>query len=121
MDKTELRRARRMRSNRESARRSRKRKQEHLSGLEGDIQALEEKLREVSAALESSREREAALKLECEELRSENAKLRAKSGVELPVEIAGKPPNVPAPEEGAAGAGAGEPDPPDAKKAKTGD
>ncbi len=61
-------------------------------------------------------EREAALKSECEQLRSENATLRAKFGVEL----AGEPPKAPVPE-GAADGGAGEGPPPDAKKAKTGD
>ena len=108
-----------MRSNRESARRSRKRKQEHLSGLEGENQFLEEKIKELSAELECSREREAALKSECEQLRSDNAALRTKFGVEGQV-LAGEPPKVAAPE-GAADGGAGEGAPPDAKKAKTGD
>lgn len=39
MEKAELRRARRMLSNRESARRSRKRKQEHLTALETEVRS----------------------------------------------------------------------------------
>ncbi len=77
MSKVELRRARRMKSNRESARRSRKRKQEHLSGLEEEISALEDKLSQVKAALELAEQRESKLEAFCQQLQRENAALRA--------------------------------------------
>mmetsp|Transcript_8219 Transcript_8219/g.24497 ORF Transcript_8219/g.24497 Transcript_8219/m.24497 type:complete len:377 (-) Transcript_8219:2392-3522(-) len=75
--KAELRRARRMLSNRESARRSRKRKQEHLGELQGQISALVEQKEELEDELESA---QAALKrkdTEISQLRAQNEHLRS--------------------------------------------
>lgn len=75
--KAELRRARRMLSNRESARRSRKRKQEHLGELQGQIAALVEQKEEVEDELESSQATLKRKNIEIQQLRAQNEAMRA--------------------------------------------
>ncbi|KAK9812188.1 hypothetical protein WJX73_003294 [Symbiochloris irregularis] len=67
--KAEIRRARRMLSNRESARRSRRRKQEHLSTMEEQLQAVVEDK-------QSAEEQYRIAAMEVEHLKQENAGLR---------------------------------------------
>merc|ERR1712157_541180 len=69
MDKTEIRRVRRMLSNRESARRSRRRKQEHL-------QTLEEKLKGCENDRLVMEEKIKCLIMDNNNLKEENKKLR---------------------------------------------
>ncbi|CAL8460595.1 g124 [Coccomyxa elongata] len=78
--KAELRRARRMLSNRESARRSRRRKQEHLSTLEEEISKLNDDKR---ALMDQIEDLEKQLKKRDEEnarLRKDNEQLREECG-----------------------------------------
>ena len=84
MDKTEIRRVRRMLSNRESARRSRRRKQEHLQTLEDKIKDSETRRAQVEEKCKS-------LLVRNKELEEENAKLRAalkQENVALPEALA---------------------------------
>lgn len=76
VEKAEFRRARRMLSNRESARRSRRRKQEHLSKLEVEKHHLEDERREIETTLEGANRRTAQLEDENRRLRDENERLR---------------------------------------------
>eukprot|EP00884_Botryococcus_braunii_P022868 jgi/Botrbrau1/9265/Bobra.180_1s0022.1 len=69
MSKAEYRRARRMLSNRESARRSRKRKQEHLMSLEEQMHKVQEEKQHVD-------DRVAKLEKEIEKRDAENRKLK---------------------------------------------
>jgi len=88
LEKQELRRARRMLSNRESARRSRKRKQEHLSNLETEKLKLaqlkeetEKKLQAQSDEMERLRDNADRLEEENHSLREEVAALKAEIAV----------------------------------------
>jgi chromosome segregation ATPase len=78
--KAELRRARRMLSNRESARRSRKRKQEHLGELQGQIGNLTEEKEELADELESARAVIKRKDQEIQQLRAQNEQMRAQLG-----------------------------------------
>ncbi|WIA31653.1 hypothetical protein OEZ86_002533 [Tetradesmus obliquus] len=75
-DKSENRRQRRMLSNRESARRSRKRKQEHMQSLEMQIEDLVEARREKEALADAAERRCRVLEDENGRLREENERLR---------------------------------------------
>ena len=84
MDKTEIRRVRRMLSNRESARRSRRRKQEHL-------QTLEDKIKDSETRRAQVEDKWKALLVRNKELEDENARLRAalqQQNVALPEALA---------------------------------
>eukprot|EP00879_Flechtneria_rotunda_P002753 GHRR01002962.1.p1 GENE.GHRR01002962.1~~GHRR01002962.1.p1 ORF type:complete len:385 (+),score=147.10 GHRR01002962.1:290-1444(+) len=76
MDKSESRRQRRMLSNRESARRSRKRKQEHMQTLEQQIDELKEINKEKAAVAEHAERRCQSLEDENTRLKEENERLR---------------------------------------------
>jgi len=87
-DKSEIRRVRRMLSNRESARRSRRRKQEHLQTLEDKIKNSELARTELEGQLSEISKENQDLKAECERLRRENAALRSGCFTELPTPAA---------------------------------
>ncbi|PNH00885.1 Protein ABSCISIC ACID-INSENSITIVE 5 [Tetrabaena socialis] len=74
--KVDVRRARRMLSNRESARRSRRRKQEHLSKLEEERNLLEEERRAFENNLDSLERRSTYMEDENRRLKEENERLR---------------------------------------------
>merc|ERR1719235_1069229 len=73
-----------MLSNRESARRSRRRKQEHLQTLEDKIKNSELARTELEGQLSEISKENQDLKAECERLRRENAALRSGCFTELP-------------------------------------
>ncbi|DBA92208.1 hypothetical protein WJX77_002964 [Trebouxia sp. C0004] len=74
--KAEVRRARRMLSNRESARRSRRRKQEHLSTLETELQKEAHEKEETLQRMLSAEKRVRTLEEENRQLRREAAEVR---------------------------------------------
>lgn len=76
LEKSEQRRARRMLSNRESARRSRKRKQEHLHTLEEEIRSLQDEKGEWLESRENLTRRCQTAEEECARLKEENLRLR---------------------------------------------
>jgi len=76
VDKNDQRRARRMLSNRESARRSRRRKQEHLSTLESQIQDLQDDKKDLADRAQSLERRCTSIEEENKRLREENERLR---------------------------------------------
>eukprot|EP00210_Caulerpa_lentillifera_P002294 g2204.t1 len=76
LEKSEQRRAKRMLSNRESARRSRKRKQEHLHTLEEQIQALQNEKTAWLELKETLKRRCVSAEDECSRLKEENTRLR---------------------------------------------
>jgi len=77
MEKAELRRKRRMLSNRESARRSRKRKQEHLSQLEVEKQTLAQMKEEKDGIINGHLEEIRVLRARAEKAEAEVASLKA--------------------------------------------
>ncbi|CAL5219208.1 g999 [Coccomyxa viridis] len=79
--KAEIRRARRMLSNRESARRSRRRKQEHLSQLEDEINRINEEKRAIMDQLEDAERQLKKRDDEVARLRRENDMLRDEAGM----------------------------------------
>lgn len=76
-DRAEVRRQRRMLSNRESARRSRKRKQEHMSLLETELEEVRAEARERAATCEAMEHRALAAEEQLARLQDEVAALRA--------------------------------------------
>eukprot|EP00877_Chromochloris_zofingiensis_P002035 jgi/Chrzof1/11832/Cz06g11180.t1 len=76
LEKAEVRRQRRMLSNRESARRSRRRKQEHLHTLESKINELAEVKKEVAEKASTIERTAKSLEDENKRLREENDRLR---------------------------------------------
>lgn len=76
LEKSEQRRERRMMSNRESARRSRKRKQEHLSTLEEQIRDLKNEKRVWLEKQENLKRRCNSAEEESQRLKEENSRLR---------------------------------------------
>lgn len=75
-DKAEARRARRMLSNRESARRSRRRKQEHLSKLESELNVVADSKKEITDKVSDLERRCMTVDDENRRLREENERLR---------------------------------------------
>mmetsp|Transcript_17271 Transcript_17271/g.37259 ORF Transcript_17271/g.37259 Transcript_17271/m.37259 type:complete len:361 (+) Transcript_17271:179-1261(+) len=75
-DKAEVRRARRMLSNRESARRSRRRKQEHLSKLEQEINVLLDEKKIWTERVQTLERKFTSVDDENKRLREENERLR---------------------------------------------
>eukprot|EP00798_Chlamydomonas_sp_ICE-L_P013526 gene13526-19394_t len=75
-DKAEARRARRMLSNRESARRSRRRKQEHMNKLEQELNVVAESKKEVSDQVSTLEKRCSSVDDENRRLREENERLK---------------------------------------------
>lgn len=73
----EIRRMRRMLSNRESSRRSRRRKQDHLSELEGQIKALTDDSVTLRTMLKQYEKKNKDLMGECQMLRTELKLLRS--------------------------------------------
>lgn len=76
VEKAEVRRARRMLSNRESARRSRRRKQEHLSKLECEVQVVVEEKKSIQDQLAYAERMAKTYEEENKRLREENERLR---------------------------------------------
>ncbi|GLI63991.1 hypothetical protein VaNZ11_007103 [Volvox africanus] len=76
MDRVDQRRARRMLSNRESARRSRRRKQEHLCKLEEERNVLEDERRDLEQQINTLERRTQSLEDENKRLKDENERLR---------------------------------------------
>lgn len=76
LEKNEQRRARRMLSNRESARRSRKRKQEHLHTLEEEIRVLQNEKTAWLEVQDNLKRRCNSAEEECNRLKEENSRLR---------------------------------------------
>ncbi|GMH32523.1 hypothetical protein BSKO_00357 [Bryopsis sp. KO-2023] len=76
LEKAEQRRARRMLSNRESARRSRRRKQEHLTNMESEISGLNEEKRKWLEHKDLLEHRCHVAEEESRKLREENQRLR---------------------------------------------
>ncbi|KAL3146365.1 hypothetical protein ABBQ32_003053 [Trebouxia sp. C0010 RCD-2024] len=74
--KAEIRRARRMLSNRESARRSRRRKQEHLSTLETELQKEAREKEETLQRMLSAEKRVRALEEDNRQLRREHSEMK---------------------------------------------
>mmetsp|Transcript_41479 Transcript_41479/g.88264 ORF Transcript_41479/g.88264 Transcript_41479/m.88264 type:complete len:362 (+) Transcript_41479:76-1161(+) len=80
MDKSEIRRVRRMLSNRESARRSRRRKQEHLQTLEDKIRVSEQAKIEMEEKVKDLDNENKMLKSLVDRLQAENQRLRQNAG-----------------------------------------
>lgn len=80
-DKVRARRERRMLSNRESARRSRKRKQEHLAELEQQLAAIAAEKAEIAAELASARDEIFRQRSEISSLQADNESLKRQLAV----------------------------------------